>query len=123
MIVPASSCVSDEFGIEARQVEVVERLLDAHRHVVKPSHALVALRTVGRDAVQVARFGGLDHLVDAVQQLVAATERAGLGYGVADDAYPDVAFGGRLGQSLDLNVAEAVVGEDRKSTRLNSSHE
>src|ERR1035437_8188986 len=51
---------------EPGQAKVVDRLFQTDRQVVHPPLALIALRAIGGHAVQVARLGPPDHLLDAV---------------------------------------------------------
>ena len=103
--------VVQKFRIEARQIEIIEGLLDPYRQIVHPSHPLVPLRAVGRNAVQVARLRGYNHLVDPVQQLVATPELARLVHRIADNFDDNIPLLRSLWQTFDLNISESMVGE------------
>lgn len=66
--------IREPLFVKPVQTKIVERLLGPHGHVVKPAHAFVALRAVGGHAVKVARLGVNHGCLDAIEQIVAASE-------------------------------------------------
>ena len=94
-------------------LEDVGLAVRARGAVAEPAQALVALRAVGRHAAVVAAYAPVGVAVDAVEQRYRALERARRGHGVVDDVARHVVCRGCIVQTVDLHIAETVVGECR----------
>ena len=103
--------VAQPFGVDIGLVEKVEGGLATRHHVVEPAHALVALRAVGGNGVDVAGLRRTHHPPDVVEEGVAAFEAASGAAVVAERDAGQRLLVGRAGQAADFHVAEAVVGE------------
>ena len=68
--------VAHDLGEQATDIEVIGRFFKAHGGVVHPAHALIALRAIGEDAVDVGALGLHHHLLDGVHDGAAAAEAA-----------------------------------------------
>ena len=68
--------VPQPFRIEPDQIEVIDRRFRPGGHIVQPSHALVPLRAIGRQAVQVIGLCPDNDLLDLIDQLARAVEPA-----------------------------------------------
>ena len=109
-------------------------------HLTVRQHAQLATLAAGRDGIELVAAGGILEALRAIKD-AAEIEKIRAAAKVADEAFEEVVGAGIVGRTerevaLDLEFAMrrrgaqgvsfapiVAAGEDRKSTRLNSSHE
>src|SRR3546814_5003552 len=68
--------IADKLAEKPPTVKVVNKLLGPCRHVIEPTHALVALRAVGRHAVKIALLRPSHERMNAIEQRIIAFKLA-----------------------------------------------
>ena len=102
--------VAEPLRVKRGHLEVVDGLFHGHAAVLRPAD-LLALGTVGGNAVQVVELRAADHLVDAIDQRIGAGEFAGrLGVGM-DPSPGQAGKRGFLRKARHLYITKAVIGE------------
>ena len=64
------------FFVEKPQIKVINCFFTPNRNIVEPSHALVPLRTIGRNTMHITAFCPEHHLKAAVQYFLGAIKAA-----------------------------------------------
>ena len=71
--------IFDPLGIEGGHIEIVDRRLIGHVSIGRPA-LFLAVRTVGRNAVEIVQQTRARHVLQTVDHIVRADETSGLGH-------------------------------------------
>ena len=103
--------VLGELREETSHVKVEQGYLVTDSEIIKPSHPLIPLRTVSRNAVKVARLCVDRHAVNLVGEIIRAGETARHSNVRPDHTHLEVFRRRLVRETFDLEIPETMIGE------------